>query len=98
MGEYQILKDNFVREANIMYWLKKQKDNHVPQLFEGLKQSQGRLYYTMSFIGGPTMTELVNEKGPLDEITAVSYLVQIAKVLHKTNHKKYVYHRRLFRR
>ena len=87
----EILKDNFVREANIMYWLKRQKDNHVPQLFEGLKQSQGRLYYTMSFIDGPTMTELVNEKGPLDEITAVSYVVQIAKVLHKTHEWKLIH-------
>ena len=87
----EVLKENFVREANVMYWLKKQRDNHVPQLFDGLRQSQGRLYYTMSFIDGPTMTELVNEKGPLDETTAVSYVVQIAKVLHKTHEWKLIH-------
>ena len=87
----EILKENFVREANLMYWLKRQRDNHVPQLFDGLKQSQGRLYYTMSFIDGPTMTELIHEKGPLDEITAVSYVAQIAKVLHKTHEWKLIH-------
>lgn len=86
-----ILLKQFHHEAEILYKLSEQRDCHVPQLYHRVRQDQGRWFYAMNYIDGPTLTEVVNEHGAMDEATAVGYVAQIAKVLHKA-HKWQLYH------
>ena len=80
-----MLLRQFEVESNVLYELSRQRDCHIPQLYHGMKKDDGRFYYTMSFINGPTLTNVIKEEGPLDERTAIGYTTQVAKVLYKAH-------------
>lgn len=85
-----ILLEQFRYEAEILYKLSEQRDCHVPQLYHRVKQDQGRWFYAMNYIDGPTLKEVVKH-GAMNEATAIGYVAQIAKVLHKA-HKWQLFH------
>lgn len=81
----KILLEQFRIESKILHELSKQRDCHIPQLYHSAKIDQGRYFYAMNYIDGPTLTEVINEHGAMKEDVAVGYIAQIAKVLYKTH-------------
>ena len=80
-----MLLSQFKVESNVLYELSRQQDCHIPQLYHRMKRDDGRFYYTMSFINGHTLTNVIKKEGPLDERTAIGYTAQVAKVLFKAH-------------
>lgn len=81
----EILLNQFSIEAKMLFQLSRQRDCHLPHLYDMMREEGGRYFYVMNYIDGPTLTEMVKEKGEMQEDDAISYIVQIAKVLHKTH-------------
>ena len=80
-----MLLGQFKIEAQVMYELSRQRDCHIPQIYHRLREDNGRIYYTMSWVDGISLTDIVKQKGAMNERTAIGYIVQIAKVLHKAH-------------
>lgn len=80
-----MLLGQFKIEAQVMYELSRQRDCHIPQIYHRSREDHGRFYYTMSWVDGISLTDVVKQKGPMDERDAIGYIVQIAKVLHKAH-------------
>lgn len=79
------MQRNFREEAHTLALLNQQKDKHVPTIHGRTFWDSGRLFYVMTFINGPTLTEDVEEHGLMAEEKAVDYIVQIGKVLYKAH-------------
>ena len=80
-----MLLGQFKIEAQVMYELSRQRDCHIPPIYHRSREDNGRFYYTMSWVDGISLTDVVKQKGAMDERTAIGYIVQIAKVLHKAH-------------
>lgn len=81
----------FIEESKVLRVLSRQRDCHIPNHYHSAKEEQGRWYYTMSFIEGPTLKQSIEEHGPMKEAEAIDLVVQVAKVLHKA-HAVRLYH------
>lgn len=79
------MEDNFRNEVRILHRLNGLRDRHVPVTHGKHFWDGGRLFYAMTFIDGPTLTEVVSARGALPEETAVDYVTQIGKVLYKAH-------------
>ena len=77
--------DKFKEESQVIYDLSHQRDCHVPHIYHRVKEDQGRFFYTMSWVDGLTLKDVVKREGTMDERTAVGYIAQIAKVLYKAH-------------
>ena len=80
-----MLLGQFKIEAQVMYELSRLRDCHIPQIYHRSREDNGRIYYTMSWVDGISLTDIVKQKGAMNERTAIGYIVQIAKVLHKAH-------------
>lgn len=63
-------------------------DRHMPQILGYMWTENERMFYVMEFIHGKTLCETMDENPRgyvMPEIKAVSYIIQIAKVLHKAH-------------
>ncbi len=71
-------RERFFREARAVAKL-----SH-PNIIQGIDvgESNGVCYFAMEYIDGPTVGELVQRGGALDEKRAVQLLLQVAKALH----------------
>ena len=49
-------------------------------------------FYSMEFVGGPTLKQLLEDKGPLDQKTAIDYMTKIAGALAEA-HRRGIVHR-----
>lgn len=88
--DLEMWQSMFRKEAMIMVRLNDQNDRHVPIVHNVWKnevvfEENGRMFYAMTFIDGPTLTDVVKERGCLKEDEALGYIIQIAKVLYKAH-------------
>ena len=81
----KLLREKFYEEADLLAKLNNQRDRHVPRVHGKVFQDGRRLFYAMTFIDGPTLTQVVKGKGVLSEEIAVDIIVQIGKVLYKAH-------------
>ena len=81
----KLLRDKFYEEADLLAKLNDQRDRHVPRVHGKVFKDGGRLFYAMTFIDGPTLTQVVKDRGALSEEIAVDLIVQIGKVLYKAH-------------
>jgi serine/threonine protein kinase len=75
----------FRKEAELLKHINRQRDRHVPMIEEGIFIDQDRMFYAMTYIDGPTLTDVVKGHGPMSEEQAVDYIAQIGKLLYKTH-------------
>lgn len=92
----ELLRDQFFKEADILYLLHEQRDHHVPWAHKQAKgnivfEDKGRLFYAMTYIDGITLAKYVNVRRTLPERMALEYIVQIGKFLYKA-HEWHVVH------
>ena len=94
MGDYtriynsakiDLMVKKFKMEVELLKELNKQKDRHVPVVHYKEFWDEDRLFYVMTYIDGPTLTDVVEENGVMTEEAAVGYIVQIGKVLYKAH-------------
>ena len=88
----KLLEYKFKEEAKMLSALNTRHGTHVPKIFKEAFEVDGRLVYIMNFINGMTLRETVEANGTINESTAISYIVQIGKVLHEAHSAK-MYHR-----
>jgi len=71
----------FLREARAVAKL-----NH-PNIVSGIDvgESRGFRYFVMEFIEGPTLLQLLEERGPMDGLAATKVMLQIARALDHAN-------------
>lgn len=81
----EILLKQFQIESKLLLELSRQRDCHVPQVCQGVQNDQGRYYYVMNYIDGPTLTDVITKDGAMEEAVAINYIAQIAKVLYKSH-------------
>lgn len=86
----KLMLKKFKKEAVLLKRLNKQHDHHIPSVFGRVFQDKGRYFYAMTFIDGKTLTEIVQEDGPLGEKIAIPLIVQIGKVLYKAHQNGFV--------
>lgn len=79
------MQSKFRQEAILLKRLNEQRDRHVPMIEEEVFRYQERIFYAMTYIDGPTLTDVVNGHGPMSEKQAVDYIVQIGKLLYKAH-------------
>lgn len=79
------MRKRFLTEPGLLEHLNKQRDRHVPMIEEGIFYDLGRIFYAMTYIDGPTLTDVVKGHGPMSEEQAVDYIVQIGKLLYKAH-------------
>ena len=79
------MRERFLTEPGLLEHLNKQRDRHVPMIEEGIFYDLGRIFYAMTYIDGPTLTDVVKGHGPMSEEQAVDYIVQIGKLLYKAH-------------
>lgn len=83
------LKVKFAEEVKLLSLLYNDlKGNHVPRIIERIWTEQGRMFYAMSFVNGPTLKEAMDANGhgfAMPEETALGYIIQTAKVLHRAH-------------
>ena len=84
-GQIRLMRSKFREEAELLERLNQQHDRHVPQVHGKAFLDGGRLFYAMTFIDGPTLTQFVEKNGSLSEEQAIDYIVQIGKVLYKAH-------------
>ncbi|MBE6291385.1 MAG: serine/threonine protein kinase [Bacteroidales bacterium] len=77
------LKHKFVEEAKMLYRMQHSGIVRVFDIFE----ENDTAYFVMDYINGPSLSEIVNKEGPLNEARAIKYIRQIAEAL------KYVHER-----
>lgn len=82
---YKLMRKKFKEEVKLLAALNKQHDFHVPTIHGDLIRENDRLMYVMTFINGPTLTEVVKKDGKMAEKVAVDYITQIGKVLYKAH-------------
>lgn len=70
-------RQKFVKEAAK---LAKLDHPNIVHLIEAFDQN-GTAYYTMNFVNGTSLNDLVRTKGPLDLATAIKYINQIGEAL-----------------
>ena len=75
----------FRKEAELLKHINRQRDRHVPMIEEGIFIDQDRMFYAMTYIDGPTLTDVVKGHGPMSEEQAVDYIAQIGKLLYKAH-------------
>ncbi len=78
----------FLREAQVAGKCSHPNLIHVHEV----GYSDGYYFYSMELVDGPTLEEIIEEKGPLSESTAVEYMIGIASAL-KEAHGKGIVHR-----
>lgn len=81
----ELMFKKFRQEAQILLDISQQRDAHTPTLYHRVRENNGRYFYSMKFIEGYTLTEIVRRRGTMTEEVAVGYVAQVAKVLHKTH-------------
>jgi len=79
------MQSKFRQEAILLKRLNEQRDRHVPMIEEEVFRYQDRMFYAMTYIDGPTLTDVVKGHGPMSEEQAVDYIVQIGKLLYKAH-------------
>ena len=79
------MQSKFRQEAELLKRLNEQRDRHVPMIEEEVFRYQERMFYAMTYIDGPTLTDVVKGHGPMSEEQAVDYIVQIGKLLYKAH-------------
>jgi len=89
----QLAKDRgyvlrFLREARAAAWLNHQ--NIVSGVDVG--ESNGVYYFVMDYVEGPTVEQLIEEKGPLDEKQALGIALMMARALEHA-HRHGIIHR-----
>lgn len=78
------MRNKFTKEALVLKKLYYElEDKHIPQVGDTTWTENGRTFYAMSFIDGATLRESMD--GVMAEQTAVEYIIQTAKVLHKAH-------------
>ena len=86
-----MLFGQFKIESQVLYELSRLRDCHIPQIYHRLRADHGRFYYTMRWVDGVSLTDIVKQKGPMDERIAIGIIAQIAKVLYKA-HAQHLIH------
>lgn len=86
-----VLLQQFRIESKVLFALSGQRDCHMPKIYNIMSEEQGRYYYVMNYIDGPTLTDVINEQGPMEEDEAINYITQIAKVLYKAHRWKLIH-------
>ena len=81
----QLMRNRFRKEAELLSILNEQRDRHVPWIHGSVFNEGERLFYAMTFIDGPTLTQVVKKDGVMSEEKAIDYIVQIGKVLYKAH-------------
>ena len=81
------MRERFLKEPRLLEHLNKQRDRHVPMIEKGIFYDLGRIFYAMTYIDGPTLTDVVKGRYPMSEEQAVDYIVQIGK--HFGNARSY---------
>ncbi len=71
------LRKKFLEEARAVFRMHHPHIVRVIDIFE----ENGTAYYAMDYIDGKSLSELVNERGPLPEEEAVKYIRQVAEAL-----------------
>ena len=71
------LKKQFLREAKVLFDMKHPSVVRVIDFFE----ENGTAYYVMDYIDGPSLEDILKEKGSISEQEAVKYIAQICDAL-----------------
>ncbi len=77
VGLYDKLKKKFLDEARALYKMKHPGIVRVIDVFE----ENGTAYYTMEYIDGHSLSDVVKKAGKLQEAEAVGYILQVADAL-----------------
>lgn len=79
------LKDKFIREANNL------EKFHHPYVINSLEtfRQNGTVYYTMEYIQGRSLAEIVKESGPLSIEKALKYINKVAIALNYVHFLKF---------
>jgi len=78
------LKKKFVDEAKMLYHMQHPNIVRVFDVFE----ENGTAYFVMDYIDGPSLNDIVNKEGAINEERAVRYIRQVAEALryvHENN-------------
>ena len=86
-GIYFEYKNKFIREAHN---LAKIHNSHIVQVLEGFKAND-TAYYSMQYISGGSLDELIADKGGLSQKNTVSVAIQVADALEYMHTNKMVH-------
>lgn len=78
------MRERFLNEATICAHLSHQNVVNVFDVFE----ENGTSYYSMPYLSGGSLKGLVERQGKLDEVTAMTYIGQIAAAVHYLHQRR----------
>lgn len=81
-------KNSFIREAKKISGLSHTHIVHVLSVFE----ENNTVYYVMQFIGGGSIKDYIDRRGPMPEQEALKYTMQIASALDYMHTQKHMCH------
>ena len=87
---YKMIQQRFEREAATLEYLGEGSDQ-IPKLYAYFSEN-GQFYLVQEWIDGPTLTEFVKAKGPLNETAVREVLLSLLSVLDYV-HSKGIIHR-----
>ncbi len=76
--------ENFAREANM---LAGHKHRSLPMIIDHFEEA-GKSYLVMEFVDGLTLAKVVEQEGPLSELQAMRWALEIARVLEYLHAQK----------
>lgn len=84
---FQRYRRKFVKEAQTMGRISHPGIVKIHDIFE----EDNDAFFVMDYIEGPTLSQMISERGPLDEQTATGYILKVAEALghlhaQKVNH------------
>lgn len=83
------LRSKFYREAKMLQFIS--HSPFTPNILSYVHEEDGRSLYAMEYIDGPTLTEEVNNWGPMPEAEAVYFIYQIGDLLRDA-HRRGIIH------
>src|SRR5262249_279665 len=83
----ELFRKRFVREMNLAHDLI--HENSVPVRDAGV--ADGRLFYTMDFVEGRTMAEVIASEGRIEPARAVGWILALLKFLEFLHGKGYLH-------
>lgn len=87
----EALKAKFFQEAKMLQSIGHRRHGNVPHICCLPKEENGRLYYAMDYIEGPTLREDIEARGVVPEDQAVNLITKVGKVLHQAHERGLVH-------
>ena len=86
--DFAMLRNKFRKEAESIATFKHPHIIQVADVFD----ENGTTYYVMQYLEGGSLSQLVEQQGPLDQQTATVYVCQVAEALQYLHEKKHFCH------